>query len=481
MIGKSIGHYLVREKIGVGGMGVVYRAEDVRLGRSVALKVLTPEKTGDEPSRRRMRREAMTLSSLNHPNVQTVFDYHTDDDAPDDGTECIVSEFIPGTSVDELLVAEELDESRVVELGVQLARGLAAAHEGGVVHRDVTPANLRITPEGFLKILDFGIARTKRDRSIGPSRLTDTVDAAETVSGTVPYMAPEQLRGEEPTPAADVYSAGAVLYEMATGERPFPEHQFADLIDSILHRPPPNPRLLNAGLSAPFARLIMRALAKDPKRRFANGAELAAALDALQAQPRPRLSLRPRMAFAGIATLVVALCGFFWSETKSLLPKLFAGESGPRVEALAVLPLENLSGVADTDHVAAGMTDALLTELAALGAFRVASRTSTMHGAGSRTLRELAGDLAVDTVLEGSVRVSGGRVILHVRLVDVATDRNVWVGSYEHGIDERPTQDDVARTIAEDIRAWLSMPFADGEPATMVSGKLADRAVGPSC
>jgi eukaryotic-like serine/threonine-protein kinase len=241
LVGQILGHYRILEQIGAGGMGVVYRAHDERLDRDVALKVLTPGALADEAARKRFRKEALALSRLNHPNIAMVFDFDTQDDM-----DFLVIEYIPGTTLDASVGPGVLPEKQVIRLGLQLAEGLAAAHEQGVVHRDLKPSNLRITPDGRLKILDFGIARLL---PTSERQATETLTEAQGVTGTLPYMAPEQLQGEQPDSRTDIYAAGAVLYEMATGRRPFEQRLSTALVNDIINKPPAPPRQVHPKLS----------------------------------------------------------------------------------------------------------------------------------------------------------------------------------------------------------------------------------------
>ena len=232
MIGQTLGHYLIVEKIGAGGMGEVYRAHDQRLDRDVALKILQAGTLSDEAARRQFRKEALALAKLNHPNIETVHEFSTQDDV-----DFLVMELIAGSVLSDKLKQGPLPEKEIVRLGTQLAEGLAAAHEHRVIHRDLKPGNLMITPDGRLKILDFGLARLLQL----PQEVDLTVSVTTktgTVSGTVPYMSPEQLRGLPVDERSDIYAAGALLYEMATGHRPFPQSQSAELVGAILHQTP---------------------------------------------------------------------------------------------------------------------------------------------------------------------------------------------------------------------------------------------------
>src|SRR2546426_4088480 len=222
LVGQVLGHYRIIEQIGAGGMGIVYRAHDEQLDRDVALKVLFAGMLADESARKRFRKEALALAKLNHPNIETVFEFGNQDDV-----DFLVTEYIPGITLDAKLAGGSLAETEVVRLGTQLAEGLAAAHEQGVIHRDLKPGNLRLTPDGRLKILDFGLAQLVQPP--GEIDLTVSLTQAQEMRGTLPYMAPEQLRGERCDAPSDIWAVGAVLYEMASGRRPFPQPQPAEL------------------------------------------------------------------------------------------------------------------------------------------------------------------------------------------------------------------------------------------------------------
>ena len=237
MIGQTLGHYRILEKVATGGMGVVYRARDEQLDRDVALKVLPSGTLSDDAARRQFRKEAMALAKLNHPNIETVYEFGTED-----GMDFIVMEYVPGKTLADRLRGGALPEKEVVALGIQIAAGLEEAHERGIVHRDLKPANIAITARGQAKILDFGLAKLLRPVELGT---TETFNDSHGAAGTLPYMPPEQLRGEPVDARVDIYTFGAVLYEMATDRRAFQEEQPSRLIDAILHQPPIPPRVLN--------------------------------------------------------------------------------------------------------------------------------------------------------------------------------------------------------------------------------------------
>jgi serine/threonine protein kinase/Flp pilus assembly protein TadD len=405
-------------------MGVVYKAHDSRLDIDVAIKVLPPGTLADELARKRFRKEALVLAKLNHPNITTVRDFDSQG-----GIDFLVMEYIPGTMVSEKLEAGPIPEKEVIRLGVQLAQGLSAAHELGLVHRDLKPGNLRVTPDSRLKVLDFGLAKIFRPENKGDVNSSMTQFAPED-AGTLPYMAPEQLRGETTDARTDIFAAGVVLYEMATGQRPFPESNAPKLIDSILNRLPALPSKIHQHISPTLDRTIMKALEKDPARRYQSAQELLTDLE--------QLSLST-------------------SALRADLRRRRPSPSG-RIKAVAVLPLENLSRDPSEDYFADGMTDALISSLAKIGALRVISRTSVMVYQGARKpLPEIARELDVDAIVEGSVLRAAQRVRVTARLVHAATDRDLWSESYEREMtDVLGLQSDVARAIAEGVQLKLT-------------------------
>ena len=268
MIGQTISHYRIVEKLGSGGMGVVYRARDEHLARDVAIKVLLPGTLIDESARKRFHKEALILSQLNHPNIATIHDFDTQE-----GVDFLIMEYIPGITLSEKIAAEMLPEKEVLRLGAQLAEGLTAAHEHRVVHRDLKPDNLRVTSNGRLKILDFGLAKLRLP--VPASASTQSLSETQTMAGTLLYMAPEQLLGEEIDARTDIHAAGLVLYEMATGQRPFADVERSQLIGAILRRSPVPLTVLNPKLSPELERIVGKCLEKEPENRYQSAKELA--------------------------------------------------------------------------------------------------------------------------------------------------------------------------------------------------------------
>jgi eukaryotic-like serine/threonine-protein kinase len=276
MIGQTLGHYRVLEKIGAGGMGVVYRANDQRLDRNVALKILPPGTLADEAARRRFRKEALALARLSHPNIGVIHDFDAQD-----GVDFLVMEYIPGTTLDVKLAACGLPEKEVVALGAQIAAALEEAHEHGVVHSDLKPGNVMVTPKGLAKVLDFGLAKLLRPPS--DAAATESFTETPAAAGTLPYMAPEQLRGESVDARTDIHALGALLYQMATGQRSYNEGSTPRLIDSILHQAPVPPRALNPRTSPALEHVILKCLEKDPESRYQSAKEVAVDLRRLSA------------------------------------------------------------------------------------------------------------------------------------------------------------------------------------------------------
>lgn len=330
MIGRTLGHFRILEKLGAGGMGEVYRARDEHLERDVAIKVLPAGTLADDAARKRFRQEALALSKLNHPNIATVHEFATDSHV-----DFLVMEHVAGTTLDDKLAAGPLAEKEILLLGAELAEGLAAAHEQGVIHCDLKPGNLHVTADGRLKILDFGLARFLSPA--GEAAATQSASQISDAAGTLPYMSPEQINGAPPDPRSDIYAAGAVLYEMATGQRLFPnEREPQRQLAAILHRAPRPPRALNPHISAGLESVILKCLEKDPEHRYQSAREILADLRRLGAGstvPVPRTertsSRALRLAAGALAVLLVGGGLSYWWHARASLtrqPAVLVGE-----------------------------------------------------------------------------------------------------------------------------------------------------------
>jgi len=460
LVGKTFGHYRIIEQIGSGGMGVVYRAHDEHLDREIAIKVLPLGTLADDSSRHRFRNEALVLSKLNHPNIATIHDFDTQQ-----GLDFLVMEYIPGVTLSEKLAQTSLPEKQVIALGAQLAEGLSAAHEHSVIHRDLKPGNLRLTRDGRLKILDFGLAKLRA--SVAASPASETLSTTHAFVGTLPYMAPEQILGGEIDARTDIHAAGAVLYEMATGQRAFPMLDRSQLTSAILGSFPKPADSLSPGLSAELSRIIGKCLEKEPENRYQSANELNIDLRRLQSSglvELQRLGMGlPHSMTRGVKlsllVLTSALAILLAFNISNLTKRLSGRGATPRIESLAVLPLANLSGDAQQEYFADGMTEALIAELAQISSLRVISRTSTMRYKGSnKALPEIAHELNVNGIIEGSVLRSGDRVRITAQLIDAASDTHLWAKSYERDLREVLTlQHEVAQAITDEIKAQVSL------------------------
>jgi eukaryotic-like serine/threonine-protein kinase len=455
LVGQTLGHYRIIEKIGAGGMGQVYLACDEHLDRQVAIKVLPPGMLREESSRKRFRKEALALSKLNHPHIATIHDFDTDR-----GVDFLAMEYIPGITLSDKLANRPLPEKEVITLGAQLAEGMAAAHEHGVIHRDLKPGNLRVTSEGRLKILDFGLAKLRLPATAGAA--TESLSETHTTAGTLPYMAPEQLLGEGIDARTDIHAAGVLLYEMATGRRPFDGPEPARLLSAILHHAPLLPSEVNKRVSPELQRIVLKCMERNPQNRYQSATEVAVDLRrlgesgsmAILSTGHSRFSWWWAAGALGIA-LLMATATVVWRGWRQ---KDQADSSPPQIRSLAVLPLENTSHNPEQDYFADGMTEELINDLGNIGALRVISRTSSMQFKGSRkSLPEIARVLNVDGVVEGSVMLAGDRVRINTQLVYAPGDRELWTHRYEGDLrDVLGLQREVASAIASQIKVKLT-------------------------
>jgi len=460
MIGRTLSHYRIVEKIGAGGMGEVYRAHDERLERDVALKVLPTGTLADEATRKRFRKEALALSKLNHPNIATVFDFDTQD-----GTDFLVMELVEGVTLSDKLAGGPLLEKEIARLGMQLAEALEEAHERGVVHRDLKPGNVMVTAKGQAKVLDFGLAKLLRSEVASATATTESFTETQGVAGTLPYMAPEQLRGEQVDARTDIHALGAVLYEMATGQRAFPDRQAAQLTAAILQLPVSSPRALNRRVSVELERVVLKCLEKEPENRYQSAKELAVDLrrlgtpgSAAAVLSARRPATRRRLVWAAGVALVALLAVLVGLNVAGLRDRLLGGVASGQITSIAVLPLENLMGDPEQDYFVDGMHDELIANLAKIGALTVISRTSVMQYKETRKpLPEIARELGVDAVIEGTVRRAGNQVRITVQLIEAATDKHLFAESYQRELrDVLALQSDVAQAIAREIKIAIT-------------------------
>jgi eukaryotic-like serine/threonine-protein kinase len=464
LVGRTLGHFHVLAEIGAGGMGVVYRARDERLQRDIALKVLPATALSDPAARARLLNEARIASALNHPHICTI---HEVGEAG--GQIFIAMELVDGQPLTAFLLSTGLPAENVVRYGIQIADALAHAHENGVVHRDLKCANVMVTREGRVKILDFGLATHGEGELSDVTRSAASLAEAGDIAGTLPFMAPEVLRGERGDSRSDVWALGVVLYEMASGRRPFTGESGYELTSAILRDPPaPLPATVSPGLQA----IIKRCLAKGPMERYRRAGEIRAALEAVglsfgsppafsrpavtdsagtaRASRRAGLLGHPALVAAGL--LVLAALAWLGADR---LRHRGAGTSGaPTIRSIAVLPLLNMSADHSEEYFADGMTESLTSSLAQIRALRVTSRTSVMQYKGTRKpVPQIARELNVDSVVEGSILRAGGRVKITAQLIRAADDTHLWAREYERDVrDVLTLQSEVAREIAGEIK-----------------------------
>ncbi|HVS64335.1 MAG TPA: protein kinase [Thermoanaerobaculia bacterium] len=421
--GTRLGRYEIVSRAGVGGMGEVYRAKDLELGRDVAIKVLQAEAAADSERVRQFEQEARAASALNHPNIVTVHGI-----GEERGMRYIVMEHVEGRTLRELLAAGPLPIRDLLGLASQMASGIAKAHAAGIVHLDLKPENVMFSSDGFAKILDFGL--TKLMSPLGGEGFRPPPPSAEPeearprrVLGTVGYMSPEQVKGESVDLRSDQFSLGVILHEMATGRQAFRRETATETLSAILESAPEPP--LHLDLPSRFRSLVERCLAKGPDQRFGSTRELARVLLDLHEQ--------------------------------SLGSAERSSGGGRLIDSLAILPLVDLNAEPGEGHFADGMTEALIADLARLGAVRVISRTSVMLFKGTaEPLSEVARKLGVEGIVEGSVLRAGDRVRITAKLVHAPTDSHIWAQSYERELgDVLALQGDLARAIASEIHVRL--------------------------
>ena len=469
VVGQTFGHYQILSLLGKGGMGEVYRARDTRLDRTVALKMLPEEVAADGERMHRFVREARAASALNHPHVATIYEI-----GASAGISFIAMEYIEGQTLAAKINVCPLDAAKITEIGIQVADALDEAHSKGITHRDIKPANLMLTARGQAKVLDFGLARVARaagrDEISQFNTLTET--APGVVMGTVAYMSPEQALGRIVDPRTDIFSLGVVLYEMATGQRPFRGATASETIDLILHAQPEAIGHFNNQVPVELERIVGKCLEKARERRYQSARELLDDLDSLKhgsastkaktlarlvAQKLRALSLSlprflPAVVVTATAVLIAALIYLRFYRTTP------APSGPPEIKSLAVLPLENLSGDPAQEYFADGMTEALISNLTQVRALRVISRTSVMRFKGSRKpLAEIVRELNVDAVIEGSVQRDGGRVKITARLIQSVNETLLRSFDYERELaDVLKMQSDVARAVANEIRTHVT-------------------------
>ena len=479
MIGRTISHYRVLEKLGGGGMGIVYKAEDVRLGRYVCLKFLSERLSKDHPAVERFQREARAASSLNHPHICTVYDVDEYE-----GQSFIVMEFLDGQTLKHRISGRPLEIERVPEYGHQMADGLEAAHAKAIIHRDIKPANIFLTERGQVKLLDFGLAKLMPERK-GIASLTHagstfsmtTQDAHLTSTGvsmgTVAYMSPEQVRGEELDERTDLFSLGLVLYEMATGKQAFAGNTSGVIFEAILNRAPAPAARVNPAISPQLEQIINKSLEKDRGLRYRTAADLGADLQRLKrdtdsarafqvildtASEQP--AKRPWIHFVWAGALALALL-LFALNIGGLRDRALHGSAQGRIESIAVLPFANVSNDPKTEYLSDGLTESLINSLSQLPNLSVMSRNTVFRYKGQPTdPQKLGHDMGVRAILTGRLIQTGDELMISVSLEDVRESRQIWGEQYNRKLSNLVS---VQQEIAADIYGRLRPKLAGEE------------------
>src|SRR6266403_939624 len=490
MIGMTVSHYRILEKLGGGGMGVVYKAEDLRLGRHVSLKFLPEDLSRDSLAIERFQREARAASSLNHPHICTIYevDQH-------EGQHFIVMEFLEGHTLKHRINGRPLDLERVPEYGFQMADALEAAHAKAIIHRDIKPANIFVTDRGQVKLLDFGLAKLLPERQGARAKQAagnfgvTTQDAHLTSDGvalgTVAYMSPEQVRGQELDERTDLFSMGLVLYEMCTGQRAFIGSTSGVIFDAILNRAPVPAARLNPAIPVQLEQIIAKTLEKDRELRYRSASDLRADLqrlirdtDSARAMPfttgqASRQKLRrlwPHLVWGGILGGFLILFGL---NVGNLRDRVFGGASQARIESIAVLPFANLSNDPKTEYLSDGITESLINNLSQLPNLAVMSRNTVFRYKGQATDSQKVGrDLHVRAILTGRLIQTGDELMISVSLEDVENSRQIWGEQYNRKLSNLVTvQQEIAGDIYERLRPRLA-----GEEKKLLAKRPTDNA-----
>src|SRR5947207_811871 len=468
LVGQTFGYYKISKRIGSGGMGEVYLATDVRADRKAALKLLPMRFTGDAERLKRFQQEARAVVALNHPNILTVYEI-----GEDHSTHYIASEMIEGETLRQRLARGSMELSEAIDVAIQVASALAAAHEAGIVHRDINPRNIMLRPDGYVKVLDFGIAKLAEQEAPATMRKDEALLLVETnqgsILGTIPYMSPEQTCADPVDKRTDIWSLGVVLYEMVTGHQPFVGETPRQVMSSILEKEPPPVTTYNKQTPTDLRQIVGKALRKDRTERYQSVSEMLRALKNLRRKVELK-ALPPWLRWIRSPTAVVFLLlvaalalalPFYWNRNLTT--------SSPPEKSIAVLPFLDLSDTKNQEYFCDGMSEEIIDALAKVEGLRVVARTSSFSFKGkSADVSEVGKKLNVENVLEGSLRREGNRVRITTQLINARNGFRIWSETYERELQGVfALQDEITRAIVDALKIKLAVSLPGHEQREM--------------
>jgi non-specific serine/threonine protein kinase len=466
MIGENISHYKILEKLGEGGMGIVYKAEDTKLDRKVTLKFLPKESTKDNEAKERFKREAKAAAALNHPNIVTIYEINEHEDQT-----YIAMEYVEGKTLKESLTPHPLPLTKVVDYTIQICKGLSAAHNTSIIHRDIKPQNIIINNDDQVKILDFGLAKLK-----GVSQLTKE----HSTLGTIHYMSPEQIQGHEVDQRTDIWSLGIILYEMIIGKLPFKGDYEQAIVYSVLNEEQEPVTAIRTGVPQELERIIDKALAKKPSERYQHVDDMMVDLKNISERSKKDITETKKEIFRNkkrrfrryilpiilLLTMIVVVGGYFiFTGKESLVPAEKNINETKWKNSIAVLPFVDMSEKSDQEYFCDGMTEDIITKLTRINELKVISRTSVMRYKNTRKdIRDIGAELDVSTILEGSVRKEKDRIRVTAQLININDGSHLWADTFDHKLEDLfSLQDEVSRSIADALKLQFGPGVLDAE------------------